>query len=325
MLNLKYILYVLVVSIVFNQEMRSQENEELVKILNELKIELVQPGTVSTNGFEFGTSISPDMKEMFFIKGLSGFRRTVLVYSHWKNGYWSEPKIAPFSGKYRDMNPYHSKDGKRLYFTSNRPSSNPTLKRSNLWYVEKNLNGWSEPKLVNGINDEYEIVYPTIQEDGTIHFVSWSRPGSKRGDIFVSKLKNGTYTKPELVNELNTEFSDADPEVSRDGKFMFITSQRKGGLGHYDLYVFKKLKNGKWGKGVNLGEKVNSINMDSDPILAPDGKTLYFSSDRLDDLGTDQKKFTDYKELVRSYEGIHNGLMNIYKVDLSKLFEYLNR
>ncbi|WP_159090892.1 PD40 domain-containing protein [Aquimarina aquimarini] len=324
-MNIKYRLLIPILFFAFSNGLQAQSSQELNNILNELKVELVQPGTVSTNDFEFGTSISPDENELFFVKGISGFRRTVLVYCHWKDGYWSEPKIAPFSGKHRDMNPYHSKDGKRLYYTSDRPTPNPLLKKSNLWYVDKTVNGWSEPKLVEGmINDEFEIVYPTVHSDGTIHFVSWSRPGTKKGDIFVSKLENGTYTAPERIDELNTVNNDADPEMSQDGKFMFITSMRDGGFGHYDLYVFKKQKDGKWGKGINLGTKVNSINMDSDPILSPDGQTLYFSSNRLDQLETNSERFTDYQMLVKSFGKIHNGLMNIYKVDISHLLVYLN-
>ncbi len=320
---MKYFFYPLFFFLIVSTDLFSQEEQKLNSILNELKVELVQPGTVSTRDFEFGTSISPDGKEFFFTKGIVGFRRTVLVYCHWKDGYWSTPKIAPFSGMYQDSNPYHSKDGKRLYFTSNRPTENPALKRGNMWYVDKTADGWSAPKLVKGaVNDAYEIVYPTVHSDGTIHFVSWSRPGSKNGDIFVSKLKNGSYTAPELVDELNTEASDADPEMSLDGQYMFITSQRKGGLGHYDLYVFMKQKNGKWGKGINLGSKINSRNMDSDPILSPDGLTLYFSSDRLNQLAPKREKFTDYNQLVKSYNQIHNGLMNIYKVDIKPLLDY---
>ena len=36
----------------------SNQNQELDIILNELKVELAQPRTVLTNGFEFGSSIS---------------------------------------------------------------------------------------------------------------------------------------------------------------------------------------------------------------------------------------------------------------------------
>ncbi len=314
----------LLVTVLLTNSVWSQSNKELQSILKNLKVELIQPGVISTSGFEFGTSISPDGEEFFFVKGITGFRRTAIVYSIWQDSRWSSPKLAPFSGKYNDTNPYFSKDGKRLYFTSDRPTLILKYARTNLWYVDKIQGGWTSPKLIEDIiNDQYEIVYPTIQMNGTIHFVSWSRPGSEKGDIFKSQLVGGSYTKPELVDELNSPMSDADPEISQNGEFMFITSQRNGGLGHYDLYIFKKLKNGKWGKAINLGSKVNSIYMDSDPILSPDGNTLYFSSDRIEVDNRLSNPHTSYEMLVKSNEGIYNGLMNIYKVDISRLLEYL--
>ena len=143
-------------------------------------------------------------------------------------------------------------------------------------------------------------------------------------NIYISKLNNNQYSQPNPVDELNTDASDADPEVSPDGRFMFLTSKRHGGLGNYDLYVFKKQEDGKWGEGINLGPKINSIYMDSDPILASDGNTLYFSSDRLDTSNINEG-FKDYKTLLSSYNDIHNGLMNICKVDISELIMYLKR
>ncbi|MEQ8928022.1 MAG: hypothetical protein RLO81_19550 [Fulvivirga sp.] len=306
------------------REVSAQENEKLKAVLNELKVELVQPGTISTGGFEFGTSISPDRSQLFFVKGITGFRRTVIVYCDWNDGYWSKPKVAPFSGQYPDTNPYFSKDGNRLYFTSTRPTQNPSYGNSNIWYVDRIENEWSKPRLLEGgINDKYEIVYPTMDSEGTIHFVSWSRPESKNGDIFMSTLHKGKYSVPILVDELNTLYSDADPEISPDGKFLILTSQREGGYGHYDLYIFKRQVNGKWGAGINLGPKVNSVSMDSDPIFDPRGNVLYFSSDRLN---SDEQsiKYSDYDELVDSYNQIHNGLMNIYKVNITSLIDYLD-
>ncbi|WP_350284410.1 hypothetical protein [uncultured Croceitalea sp.] len=301
----------------------AQENQ-LNKILENLKVELVQPETISTKDFEFGTSVSPDGNEFFFVKGLPRFGRTVIVYCKWKDASWSPPLVAQFSGKYNDTNPYFSKDGKRLYFTSDRPSQNPNIQGRNFWYVERTTHGWSEPKVVPGsINDQYDIVYPTIQLDRTVHFVSWNRPDSQNGDIYVSKFKNGTYTSPELVEELNTTSSDADPELSNDGQLMFLTSTREGGLGHYDLYVFKKKTNGKWGKAINLGNQVNSNRMDSDPILSPDGQTLYFSSDRLAYPDVSKQTYANYGDIRSFYNQILNGAMNIYKVDISELLSFL--
>jgi len=320
---MKNIFSILFLLLFVNFETYSQD-KTLNEILENLHVELVLPGIVSTSEFEFGATSSPDGNTLFFVKGLPGFQRTVIVYVMKENGQWSKPIVAPFSGKYNDTNPYFSKEGNCLYFTSNRPSSVEEIKGSNVWFVEKNKESWSEAKLVEGgINDEFDIIYPTIQSDGTIHFVSWNRPNSKNGDIYISRLQNGKYTQPELVEELNTLASDADPEVSADGKYMFLTSQRKGGVGHYDLYISKRLESGKWGNLINLGRKVNTFFMDSDPILSPDGKTLFFSSDKFDTRLSSMATYRDYNSIVEFYQQAQNGRMNIYKVDISELLTFL--
>ncbi|MEM9363179.1 MAG: hypothetical protein AAGA43_11115 [Bacteroidota bacterium] len=300
------------------------QDKVLNTILENLEVELVEPGIVSTSDFEFGTTLSPNESTLFFVKGLPGFQRTVIVYVEKEDDQWSEPKVAPFSGIYNDTNPYFSKQGNRLYFTSNRPSGIERVRGSNIWYVEKIRDDWSEPKLVKGeINDEFDIIYPTIQTDGTIHFVSWNRPNSKNGDIYISKLENGKYSQPELVDELNTLASDADPEVSPDSKYMFLVSQRKGGYGHYDLYVSKRQSNGVWGELINLGPKVNTFFMDSDPVLSPDGETLFFSSDKFDTTVSSASTYNSYDSIVKFYNKIQNGRMNIYKVEIKELLTYL--
>ena len=299
------------------------QDKVLNKILENLKVELVEPGIVSTSDFEFGTTLSPNEDTLFFVKGLPGFQRTVIVYVEKEDDQWSEPKVAPFSGTYNDTNPYFSKKGNRLYFTSNRPSGIEDVKGSNIWYIEKTKDDWSEPKLVKGeINNEFDIIYPTIQTDGTIHFVSWNRPNSKNGDIYISKLENGKYSEPEQVEELNTLASDADPEVSSDGKYMFLTSQRKGGFGHYDLFNSKRQCNGTWGEPINLGPKVNTFFMDSDPILSPDGKTLFFSSDKFDTTVSSTSNYNSYDSIVKFYDKIQNGKMNIYKAEIKELLTH---
>ena len=40
----------------------------------------------------------------------------------------------------------------------------------------------------------------------------------------------------------------------------------------------RKLPNGNWAKAQNLGSKINTKYREDFPVIAPDGKTLYFSS-----------------------------------------------
>ena len=80
-----------------------------------------------------------------------------------------------------------------------------------------------------------------------------------------------------------------------------------------------KQKDGKWGEPINLGDNVNSRAMDSDPVLSADGNTLFFSSHKNPDL----KPVENYEALLERQKSIHNGLMNIYSVDITELNKYL--
>ena len=301
--------------------------QDLKNILNNLEVKMVAPGIISTNGFEYGTTVSPDGKLLFFTKGISGFKRNTILFSEKKNGKWQTPQIAPFSGEWNDVNPYFSKDGKTFYFVSNRPTQDVNLKRRNWWYVRKKGSKWGIPKVVKGkVNGAHDMIYPSITSQGNAYFCTYNIPGGKGSlDIYESKLVNGKYQKPKALTALNTKYSDADPEMSPDGKFFAFTSTRRGGLGHYDLYICKVDKEGNIGKPIHLGSKINSSMMDSDPIFSPDGRKLYFSSSRITPRKKHPKKFVSYQALNQYLQSEENGLMNIYVVDISKLIDYLNQ
>lgn len=306
----------------------TQAQKKIDEILNNIKVTLVAPGIVSTGDFEYGTTVSPNGKTMFFTKGVQGFRRNVLLYTTQKKGKWQTPKVAPFSGEWNDVNPYFSKDGNRLYFVSNRPTKDTTFKRRNWWYVaRKGKNKWDVPKVVKGkVNGAHDMIYPTITHKGNAYFCTYNLPGNKgRLDIYESKLTDGVYQKPKALAYLNTKASDADPELSPDGKLFAFTSTRKGGRGHYDLYICKVAADGSVGTPINLGKVVNSRTMDSDPIFSPDGRKLYFSSRRMKPFRKRNKKMTTYQQVKDDVSQIENGLMNIYVADIGELVDFLLR
>src|ERR1700755_1399491 len=82
---------------------------------------LFSPGIISTKDDEFGGSFTPDGKTCYFSKSVLKFYLDVICYSEFKNGKWQTPKVAPFSGMYRDFDPVLSPNGNKMIFTSNRP------------------------------------------------------------------------------------------------------------------------------------------------------------------------------------------------------------
>jgi len=78
---------------------------------------------------------------------------------------------------------------------------------------------------------------------------------------------------------VNTEGPDCRPSVTLSGDTLFFEAEREGGFGGIDVWM--SVWNGtEWGEPVNLGENVNSPYQESKPYIAPDGRTLYFDSNR---------------------------------------------
>ncbi|MBQ4880297.1 PD40 domain-containing protein [Pseudoalteromonas luteoviolacea] len=305
---------------VFSAQWSVQADDKLTAILNNLEPKLFAPNIVSTNQFDYGSSLSPDGKKFAFVRALARFSHSALVITHKQGGSWQTPTLMPFSGEFHDTNPYFSKDSNTFYFTSRRPIEGSDKGIFKMWQVNFDGDKFGQPELVPGkINGDHNVIYPTVHTNKDIYFSSVIK-GSKGGmDLFISKYHPQGYLAPTEISELNSTASDADPEVSTDGKVLFYTSMRAGGLGHYDLHVSVKQKDGKWGEPINLGDKINSRRMDSDPILSADGNTLFFSSDK----NPEVKAVKNYNELLKRQESIHNGLMNIYSVDITELNSYL--
>ncbi len=105
-----------------------------------------------------------------------------------------------------------------------------------------------------------------------------------RMQIYRSELTDKGWGKPTRV-EFDRETKDyCHPTLSADGKWIYFSSNRKGGYGGMDLYMSEILPNGKVGKPMNLGPTVNSEKNEVFPFLHTDG-TLFFSSNKLGGTG----------------------------------------
>ncbi len=98
-------------------------------------------------------------------------------------------------------------------------------------------------------------------------------------DLYKAELVNGKYEKVEnLGPQINTFFIDECPYIAPDESFIIFNcwkynSKFKGN----NLYVSFKDKDGKWGAPKDLGDRVNTDDLDIYPYVTPDGKYLMFT------------------------------------------------
>lgn len=282
---------------------------------------LFAEGVITTKDDEFGGTFTPDGQTCYFSKSVLRFYIDVICFSRFKDGRWQTPEVAPFSGVYRDFDPVLSSDGKKMLFTSSRPVAGTKEAGYDIWMVEKTARGWSEPiHLDTTINSKYNEHFASIAANGTIYFSS-DRPGALGGegdaDIYRSKLVNGKYMPAEHLDSVSSTAYELDCLVSPDESILFTGCYgRKGGYGNYDIYYSKNV-NGIWSSSKNLGPKVNSRFRDYSPRISPDGKYLFFTSEK--DFSATQEQLRDYHTLENSLHGILNGSGNIYQIELSAL------
>ena len=134
---------------------------------------------------------------------------------------------------------------------------------------------WGPATLVGGciVNSSVNDQGPTISRDGLSVYFSSVRPGVGGQDVWLTRRSSPDsqdWTPPVNVEAINTTFTDGIPSLSRDGHWLFLNSDRPGGLGDIDLWVSYRAHTHDdfaWEPPVNLGPGVNTSRFDAGAIL----------------------------------------------------------
>ena len=236
--------------------------------------EIFASGAISTTAPEFSISLSSDMRTAYFNRASEDRRFLTIMKAVLGPQGWTNADAVIFDTQFSNVDPFVTADGKRLYFSSNRPTAEAdTVLDFNTWYMEKAGDGWSDPRTLPGVNSPGIDLYVTIDRAGTMYF---SSNYTRVMRIYSSRLVNGAYQQPLLVDFVgNNEIGGGNPAIHPDGDMLvFVT-----GGDSADLYL-TCLKNGKWTVPARIGNGVNSDLTDFAPSFTHDGKTFFFTSER---------------------------------------------
>lgn len=201
------------------------------------------------------------------------------------------------NSEYNEINPMIAPDGKTLYFAriSHPNNTNGTKGSQDIWYSEIDApSGKWGPARRMGFplnKDEYNCAY-SITPDGNTMLIKGQYTNGNyetRGFSLSKKTASGWSPpqKMDIPGYVNLSKGQFDCGfLSADGKVLLMAFSEKKNSKEDDIYVSFRQKDGSWTKPMDLGPEVNTKFTETTPFLAPDGATLYFSSNRDGGLGS---------------------------------------
>ncbi len=146
--------------------------------------------------------------------------------------------------------------------------------------VELHGETWGEPENMTPVlGSDGDHVLVGADAAGDQLFLSFYEP-LKAGEIYEThRNAEGKWTPITPLNEnINTPFHETHASLSPDGKTLYFTSNRNGGIGGLDIYKSELDENNEWGPAQNLGDQINTPYNEETPIINSDDEILYFSS-----------------------------------------------
>jgi Tol biopolymer transport system component len=183
-------------------------------------------------------------------------------------------------------------DGRTVYFCE----TDPEIKHIQIMESHNSKGEWQKAVPAPFSPGVYRDIDPFVTAGGKRLIFNTNRPPDGKGealktfDIYVMDRKaDGRWGAPRRLQAVNTDASEVFATESRNGD-LYFGSDRPGGKGKVDIYMAKTTPDGYAGpvplEGINTGE------VESNPLIAPDESYLIFASqvDQHNDL------FVSYRE-----------------------------
>jgi len=250
---------------------------------------LFPPEAEWPTGSDASPAFTPDGRTVFFTHAV-GTARTIMM-SHLRDGTWSRPEVAPFSGTWRDVEPAMAPDGTYLVFISNRPAeaggkaldgffggaARPGA-GGNIWRVDRQGGAgreWSTPVRLPSIVNSHSAIYsPALAQDGSVYF-NQPDPITKKSHIYRAQSTRDGFLAPVPLGISHGEVADFDAAVAPDESFVVFSSVRPPAPPGQPVLFISFRKAGDWTAPAVL----EPVTAGLEARLSPDLATLYFSTE----------------------------------------------
>ncbi|MCC7050963.1 MAG: OmpA family protein, partial [Bacteroidia bacterium] len=205
-----------------------------------------------------------------------------------KNGHWSKPvKITgDINTKFNEGSIVFNNSMQAYYMQCNGEKGKKDLCNILKAEYDSKQNKWINPVPLKINSQGYSIGHPALSTDAkTLYFVSDMPGGAGGKDIWKSLFKNGEWTTPINITEINTDGNEMFPYVLEDS-LLYFSSDGLIGMGGLDLFKIKLNENEPVGKPINMGIPFNS-NADDFSIVFTSSETGLFCSNREGGVGDD--------------------------------------
>jgi hypothetical protein len=201
-------------------------------------------------------------------------------------GYWEipQPLSAPVDQEGDELAPFITLAGDELYFFYASDLSVSEAKRaldgvSGIYYSKKTNGVWSDPERVMLSEENENALDSCVYTDGqTLWFCSKRVGNNWDGNLYLASRKDGTWQDwRNAGKQLNEDYDVGEPHLSADQNSMIFSANRAGGFGLIDLWQTQRVGEG-WSEPLNLGDGINSTEIENYPYLSEDGTQLWFTS-----------------------------------------------
>ncbi len=140
-------------------------------------------------------------------------------------------------------------------------------------------------RLKGNVNSKFHEGPAVVLPDGNLMFTrnnffrgrnGKSSTGVHKLQLFTTVNRNWSQVTPYPFN--SDEYSTGHPAISRDGSVLIFASDMPGGFGGSDLYYSVRVGNGRWGRPVNMGNRINTAGNELFPYFTPDDRLLFAST-----------------------------------------------